>query len=68
MTTNLSVVPRVQEYTGTPQVRFAEACDAALMIADRVADRVISRSADPIAVALASNLRDLIALTKRLPQ
>lgn len=46
--------------------RFDEACDAALDAADRVASRVIDNSPDALAVALAANLQELVALTRRL--
>jgi len=50
----------------TPAQRLQDACDAALELADKVAERVINHGVDPLAVALASNLHELVELTRRL--
>jgi hypothetical protein len=61
----LSLVPR--QDLDTAWERLVERYESALTVADHVAKRVMAESADPLAVALADNLRQLIALCHREP-
>lgn len=48
------------------QERLAEATDSAMMIAERLCKQVVESATDPIAVALAVSLLDMIRATRRL--
>lgn len=61
---HLTAVPDAADELAATGLRFTRIA-AALMLAEHLAERVMGRSEDAIAVALASNLQGLIALTKR---